>query len=397
MAKRMRILSVVLLFGVGYAADAVAQVIGPPTNLNFERGLEGWTTFTTPGGTLGPEPLPTIMNVSLNGRPVSKAVAIAAGQQPPIGSSIERGGGLYQQFQAPAGRLRVLVDVGVYFTSSGQIPDTGTFWVIVDGQLVSSLNMGQLGSAPWAPPGYAKSSRLGGTLQISAGTHTLAIAVTRPWGNGGPVLYHFIDHVVLAMDLEDSAAAAPTNLDFERGLSGWTTFKTAGGTLGPSPYPTTRRVSINGKPTSNAAAFSAGQRSAAESGASEQGGGLAQVFQAPAGRLLAFVDLAARADNVEVAGTFWVFVDNQLLSSVEIGRVQGYSPFCIPFDPVCPPFVPGFKSLFVPVSVTIGEGAHFLAIAATRPFESGGVVEHLIDHVVLAMDLSVDGPTGNHQ
>jgi hypothetical protein len=381
MTKCLRLLGAALIFAVGHAAEATAQEIGPPTNLNFERGLEGWTTFTTAGGTIGAEPLPTIMNVSMNGRPVSKAVAFTAGQEA-HSDSTERGGGLFQHFRAPAGRLRVFVDIGEYFALEGTVEATGTFRLIVDGQLLSSLDMGNLGTHG------AKSSRLGGTLQIAEGTHTLVIAVTRPYGNQG-VVYHFLDHVVLAMDLEDSAPAAPTNLDFERGLSRWTTVRTAGGTLGPPPYPFTRSVSIHGGPRSNAVAFTAGQRSAAESGSSEQGGGLAQAFQAPAGRLLAFVDVAATASNAE-AGTFWVVADGQLLATAAMGHLQGYFPRCFPLEPVCPPFVMGSRSFQLAGQLQITAGIHTLAIVATRQAENVGLVEHLIDHVVLAMDLSVD-------
>jgi hypothetical protein len=385
MAKCLPLLGAVLIFGVCHAADAIAQVVGPPTNLGFERGLEGWTTFTTAGGTLGSESLPTTMNISMNGRPVSKAAAFTAGQQLPPDTSTEKGGGLLQRFRAPAGRLRVFVDIGEFFALEGMVEATGTFWLMVDGQLLSSQDMGNLNTHG------TKSSRLAGTLDIAEGVHTLVIAVTRPYGNPG-VVYHFIDNVVLAMDLEDVAPAAPTNLDFERGLSRWTAVKTAGGTLGAPPFPNTRSVSLDGKPRSNAVAFSAGQRNAAESGSSEQGGGLAQVFQAPAGRLLAFVDVAAQAANAEAAGTFWVMADGQLLATVDMGHVQGYNPPCFPTTPVCPPFVYGFKSFRLEGQLQIAAGTHSLAIVATRQVASDGLVQHLVDHVVLAMDLSVDEP-----
>ena len=198
-----------------YARTPVALV-----NPGFEAGLSGWTVFTTANGSVGPAALPTTVAASINGKPVSKAAVFSAGQVT-LTAGVEEGGGVFQWFDAPAGTVTVSADVAglFYVPSDSALPDSARFWLIVDGQIVSRLDLGRLRTWPYPQfcqiPGNPPCSWLPGTASavitgsasIGPGPHYVMIAITRVYGSdpaAPPAFYQFLDN--LAMTWTDAGS-----------------------------------------------------------------------------------------------------------------------------------------------------------------------------------------------
>ena len=138
--------------------QATLPLIGNLVNSGFEAGLSGWTVFTTANGTLGPAPLPTTVSASINRNPVSQAAVFAASQQSAT-PGVEEGGGVYQWFRTRAGSITISADVAGLLNCPGDctLPDSTRFWLIIDGQIVSRLDLGEISrcaitSAPLSLP-----------------------------------------------------------------------------------------------------------------------------------------------------------------------------------------------------------------------------------------------------
>src|SRR5579872_1663773 len=86
------------------------------------------------------------------------------------------------------------------------------------------------------------------------------------------------------------------NGDFETGdLSGWTTFSTPNGSLGPSGLPAVTQFDVPGMGTlSDAAQFQVGEVAYNQAtGHTAQGGGIYQTFNVSAGQYIISADFAA--------------------------------------------------------------------------------------------------------
>ncbi len=191
-------------------------------NSGFEAGLSGWTVFTTANGTLGPAPLPTTVTPWINGEPVSKTAFFVAGQQSAT-PGVEEGGGVYQWFRAPAGTVTVTAYVAGLFYSlrDSTLLDSARFWLVVDGQIVSRLDLGPIPTrpymctGPYGPqvcgwlPGTA-SAIISGSARVGAGPHAVMIAITRVYPAVGPdpaespFFYQFLDNVTVTWTAGDS-------------------------------------------------------------------------------------------------------------------------------------------------------------------------------------------------
>ncbi|HWY31378.1 MAG TPA: hypothetical protein VNX46_11510 [Candidatus Acidoferrum sp.] len=151
------------------------------------------------------------------------------------------------------------------------------------------------------------------------------------------------------------------NGDFQTGtLSDWTVFLTSNGTLGSgSGLPNVSAFDVAGTGTSSdAAQFQAGE--VVYNKGSDQGGGLSQTFDCPAGSYLVSADVAA--DNVVLrypynydAGSFSVFVDGSLITSVDLGAINAGQ---ILRDTLA-------------ATVLLGQGSHQISFEIARPWLGG--------------------------
>src|SRR5712672_552867 len=103
-----------LSFAVLLAVYTVpAQAVEVLTNGNFESGLTGWTSYTTPNGTIAELPsLPgapapqsaSVVSFNTSGSGASNALFLNAGKiNGPYNSSPQEGGGVFQTFTTTGG------------------------------------------------------------------------------------------------------------------------------------------------------------------------------------------------------------------------------------------------------------------------------------------------------
>lgn len=96
--------------------------------------------------------------------------------------------------------------------------------------------------------------------------------------------------VATSLLLSCAANAAVVNGDFATGdFTGWTTFTTSGGSLGPVDANTVTSFDVSGTGASQAARFQVGQ----SGGSFDQGGGIYQSVVVGAGTLSVSADIAA--------------------------------------------------------------------------------------------------------
>jgi len=195
-------------------------LIGNLVNSGFEAGLSGWTTFTTANGSLGPAPLPTTVSAKINGNPASQAAAFVAAQRSAT-PGVEEGGGVFQWFLTREGSITISADAAALLNcyDACRMPDSTRFWLIIDGQIVSRLDLGEISSVQLPPhlcpyrdcnlflPGTA-SAVLSGSARVGAGPHYVMIAMTRVYPSefpdtSPPALYQFLDNVTVTWTAVD--------------------------------------------------------------------------------------------------------------------------------------------------------------------------------------------------
>jgi hypothetical protein len=178
-----------------WASFCRAQII---YNGDFETGtLSGWTTFTTPNGSLEPSrlslPAVTLFDVLDNGAP-SDAPQFQVGE---VNLDLtEQGGGIYQTFNVSAGQYIISADFAAYDSDAAfGNTEAGVETVFVDSVTVGTLDFGQI---------YARQTERGivrGTLGLSGGTHQITIEFTRPNlnipGGLGTTPFEYVDNVVV--------------------------------------------------------------------------------------------------------------------------------------------------------------------------------------------------------
>ena len=176
-----------------WASFCRAQII---YNGDFETGtLNGWTTFTTPNGSLGPPglglPAITQFDVLGSGTPPDAA-------QFQVGAvnfdRTEQGGGIYQTFNVSAGQYAISADFAGYDSDPAVGNDeAGVETVSVDSVTVGTLDFGIINA------GQTERGIVQGTLDLSGGTHQITIEFTRPFLNSsGSTPFQYVDNIVVA-------------------------------------------------------------------------------------------------------------------------------------------------------------------------------------------------------
>jgi hypothetical protein len=171
------------------------------------------------------------------------------------------------------------------------------------------------------------------------------------------------------------------NPGFETGtLTGWTTFVTANGTLGPSPLPNVVLFDVDGDSVSTRAArFQVGEITFHNV---QEGGGIFQNFVSGAGSLVLSVDIASRNisdhNNNAAGGLFTLSLDGIAVDIFDFGFIHFGVTERDTLDAIVP----------------VTAGTHEIRILMTRPFLTGGDTPfQFIDDVAIDLVASVPEPT----
>ncbi len=189
--------------------------------------------------------------------------------------------------------------------------------------------------------------------------------------------------VAFAMSIAGTAQAAPvlTNGNFQNGLTGWTAYTTANGTIAelPStpgaPAPQTASVvsfDVKGTGATNALFLNAGKINGPYNSAPGEGGGVSQIFTTVGGTATFSADIAAfytRTSGALGLGLVSVLLDGVVLDSHDFGDVPG--------GPVT------LRSTLA-FTTNLSAGSHTISLQATRLFAPGrGVTSQYFDNVSL--------------
>ncbi len=187
--------------------------------------------------------------------------------------------------------------------------------------------------------------------------------------------------VVFAASSVGIAHAGPVliNGNFENGLTGWTSYTTANGTIAATPSTPTQAqpqsasvVSFNttGSGASNALFLNAGKINGPYNSNPGEGGGVSQIFTTAGGVATFSADIAAyytRSSGALGVGLMSVLVDGVVLASYDFGDVAG--------GPITLRNTLNFTT-------TLSAGQHTLSLQATRLFApASGVASQYFDNV----------------
>jgi PEP-CTERM motif len=167
-----------------------AQATQLVSNGDFATGdFTGWTLFTTTNGTAGFNPGPQVTAFDVTGNGASNAAEFQVGQI--NASALWEGGGIFQTLNAAAGLLTFSADFASYLSQDINLSG-GVFSVLLDGVVLDSFDTGEIAAGFSGP---IRGSRVPvpaierGTLtfstDVTAGSHILALQVTRPYPIGG--------------------------------------------------------------------------------------------------------------------------------------------------------------------------------------------------------------------
>ena len=184
-------------------------VSGAPILLNgdFETGdLTGWTTFLTPNGSIGstngvPDVVP--FDVTGGGTP-SDAAQFEVGELAFLGVHTAQGGGILQDFTCAPGQYDVSLDFAAQNINSLSNAQGGMFSLFVDGNLLASMNIAEIGS------GQILRGDLSATAGLGPGTHQIMVEITRSWLAGDGVVFtplEYLDNISVTPVPEPSQAA----------------------------------------------------------------------------------------------------------------------------------------------------------------------------------------------
>jgi hypothetical protein len=166
------IFALAVLFVLCSTASATSILV----NGDFQTGtLTGWTVFTTPNGTNGVG-LPEVVPFDTSGTGASAAAHFNVGAN--IFDGTQQGGGLSQTVTvAIPGLYTFSANIASQDDANGQINSAaGLFSILIDGALATSVNLG-----PFSSPLQILRGTLTGSTTLSAGQHTFAIEITRPF------------------------------------------------------------------------------------------------------------------------------------------------------------------------------------------------------------------------
>lgn len=177
------------LLGVAlFAGAAKANLI---TNGDFETGdLTGWTTFTTGNGTIG---TPTVVMFDTTGSGASNSAQFDVGQV--ISTSALEGGGISQMIAlgTASSDVNIWVDIASDQPTSDTNAGGGLFQLLFNGAVVDSHEFGEI-----IGPTTERDS-LHAVVSAAAGTHTVAIRMTRRFTTSGRTPFQYLDNVVVAV------------------------------------------------------------------------------------------------------------------------------------------------------------------------------------------------------
>jgi hypothetical protein len=194
---RVSLLAVTVLAAVVVAAASAAGL----ANGDFETGtLAGWTTFTTPDGTIG---TPAVVSFDTTGNGASNAAAFNVGRTvPPFASTAPyAGGGIYQNVDT-GGLFTVSADVATHNPAPGPTPQLscGLFELLVDGGVVASHNFGVC-----VGPITLRSTLSATGVSLPAGQHEIRVRISRTFLSTPQITpTEYIDNVALTQTLPTS-------------------------------------------------------------------------------------------------------------------------------------------------------------------------------------------------
>jgi hypothetical protein len=187
--------------------------------------------------------------------------------------------------------------------------------------------------------------------------------------------------VFLACVVPARAVEVITNGDFESGLTGWSSYTTANGTIAENPsLPTQAQpqsasvtsFNVTGTGASNALFLNAGKINGPYGSGPQEGGGVIQTFTTTGGIATFSADIAAfytRVSGASGLGLMSVLLDGVVMDSFDFGDVNG-GPATLRGE--------------LDFSAMLAAGEHTLALQATRLFAPArGVDSEYFDNVSL--------------
>lgn len=203
---RRVLLGVVALLG----HCAVAQAALVLVNGDFQSGLDGWSSYVTPNGTITAIPnavqqVATVSSFNTSGAGASNALFLNAGKAGPVfGIPPEAGGGVSQTFTTTGGQATFSASIAFLWNSSSASFELGTMSVLLDGQVLDFTSFPAVGTG--GP--FTLRDTLNFTTQLTAGQHTLQLQSTRLFAPGRNVASQFFDNVSLDVTAANPAEGA---------------------------------------------------------------------------------------------------------------------------------------------------------------------------------------------
>jgi hypothetical protein len=189
--RASKVAAFAMLLGLGATRAFASPII---LNGDFQTGtLTGWTVFTTPNGTNG-SGLPNVVSFDTTGGGASLAAHFNVGEV--NFDSTEQGGGLSQTFlAATTGLYTFSAAIASQDDAGGSInADGGTFSILIDGSPIATDPLGGFSS-----PLQILRGTLNGSSTLTAGPHTFAIEIERPFiSSGSATPDQFVDNISAA-------------------------------------------------------------------------------------------------------------------------------------------------------------------------------------------------------
>jgi hypothetical protein len=206
MVRSIAKLSIAALLGVSAVPAQAVEVL---TNGNFQSGLTGWTSYTTPNGTIAENPsLPgapqpqsaSVVSFDVSGSGASSALFLNAGKiNGPYNATPQEGGGVSQTFTTTGGLATFSADVAAFYTRTSGASGLGLMSVLLDGIVLDTFDFGGVNSGPATLRG-----ELDFSTTLTAGEHILSLQATRLFAPARGVDSQYFDDVSL-----DVTAAVP--------------------------------------------------------------------------------------------------------------------------------------------------------------------------------------------
>ena len=204
MFKRLMVCTAAcLLLMMGSSSVLAVNLI---TNGDFETGdMTGWTW--TPTAFSETEMTPGVVSFDTSGSGASLAFRVNAGTDATHwGQDQEEGGYLSQSVVLTNGQeCDVEIGAGAMQNIAGNNADAGMFRLYIDGNLLWTWDIDEIAAGD-----IVRSSFAGTYTPTFTGPHDVEILITRTYRNYAPVLWHYLDDVVV--DCEQAEVPEPTTL-----------------------------------------------------------------------------------------------------------------------------------------------------------------------------------------